>query len=214
MTVAYPKRTQKKNLNRKQLIEAAVGLFSTKGYQHTKLEDVAIKAELHVQTLYRHFRSKDELATAAADFVVNYCRSLFEDAPKDHSTFQVWREFITTSVSQLSAIGFLSHKKEQLRSPSSMMNDNFLLIVYAGYEDLLTEYLAKDFQMNQKHQRLPRLAACLLWSGNEAAIKRCAGLDIGEDRLDDVDTVLTESLGVVDDVEALFTNYLKGVRNS
>lgn len=209
MAVVYPKRTHKKNLNREQLIDAAIRLFSTKGYQSTKLEDIADKAELHVQTLYRHFKGKDELASAAAEFVVDHCREFFEDAPADHSTFQVWHKFIEESVSRLSEIGFLENKKEQLQSASSMMNDNFLLIVYSGYEDLLTESLARDFKMDPKQQRLPRLVACMLWSGNEAAVKRCAGLDTDEDRLDDVDAILKESLGVVDDVEALFKTYLK-----
>ena len=49
----------------------------------------------------------------------------------------------------------------------------------------------------------------MLWSGNEAAVKRCAGLDGGEDTLMDLDRILAESVGVVDDVEAAFGSYVK-----
>lgn len=89
------------------------------------------------------------------------------------------------------------------------MNDNYLLIVYSGFEDILTEYLARDFQMDPKQDRLPRLVACMLWSGNEAAMKRCAGLDTDEDRLDDEAVTLAEGLAVVDEVEKVFQTYIK-----
>ncbi len=41
-------------------------------------------------------------------------------------------------------------QKKQLCSASSLMNDSYLLIVYAGYEKLLAEYLARDFMMDKK----------------------------------------------------------------
>ena len=74
----YPRRTEKKKQSRAQLINAANTLFARKGYQHTKLDEVAEEAGLHVQTLYRHFKTKEELATAAAEVVLRDCRALFE----------------------------------------------------------------------------------------------------------------------------------------
>lgn len=41
-------------------------------------------------------------------------------------------------------------QKKQLCSASSLMNDSYLLIVYAGYEKLLAEDLARDFMMDKK----------------------------------------------------------------
>ncbi len=212
MAIEYPKRTLAKNKNRQRLIDAAERLFATKGYQHTTLDDVAVKAGLHVQTLYRHFKNKNELAIAAANTAVDHLREHFERAHRSQSTFQIWREFIKDSVSGLTPMGIGEHKRHQLRSDSSMMNDNFLLIVYSGYEDLLTKHLALDFHMDPKHDRLPRLAACMLWSGNEAAMKRCAGLDIEQDLLDDEAAILAESLAVVADIEKVFTSYFKQPR--
>ena len=204
----YPRRTQKKKQSRAQLIQAANTLFARKGYQHTKLDEVAEEGGLHVQTLYRHFNTKEELAAAAAELLLNDCRVYFEDADDDQSTFEIWRGWIARTVSYLASLGFGEHKRRQLRSVSSLMNDNFLLAVYSGYEDLLTKYLALDFRMNPEHSRLPRLVACMLWSGNEAAVKRCAGLDRGQDTLMDENSILKESVGVVDDVEAAFASYV------
>ena len=89
------------------------------------------------------------------------------------------------------------------------MNDNYLLAINASYENILTEYLSKDFQMNVKTERLPRLVACMLWSGNEAAMKRCAGLDTSNIMLNDNKKIVSESIGVVDEVEQNFSSYIK-----
>jgi|TARA_B110000196_G_scaffold59553_1_gene49524 AcrR family transcriptional regulator len=206
--IRYPKRQAKKQINRERLIESARELFSTHGYQTTRLEDVAAKADLHVQTLYRLFESKENLAAEAAKFVIGNWRQRFEANSRDQSTFQIWRSLIRRAIIIYAPSGW-EHKRAQLRSASSLMNDNFLLIVYSGWEDLLTEYLAKDFQMDSKHDRLPRLVASFLWSGHETAMKRCAGLDTDKDVLIDDEAVLAESLGVVDDVENIFSGYIK-----
>ncbi len=209
MTIEYPKRREKKNKNREQLLDAADRLFATKGYQHTTLTDVAEKAGLHVQTLYKHFKNKDELASASATTAIGHLREHFDAAREDQTTFDVWRAFISDSLTGLLPMGIGEHKRDQLRSASSMMNDTFLLIVYSGYEDVLTEHLALDFQMDPSKHQLPRLVACMLWSGNEVALKRCAGLDTGDDVLNDASAILEESLAVVDEIENIFASYLK-----
>ena len=208
-SIQYPRRRQRTNEIRIALLEAAVLSFSTKGYKHTTLAEIARLADVHVQTLYRLFNSKEDLAEAAAQQGVIACRQHFEEAEQDHIAFQIWRSWIEKTVLFLSSKGFVDHKQRQLLAPSSLMNDNYIVILYSGYEDLLAEYLAKDFGLDPKHSHLPRLAACALWSGNEAAIKRCAGLDIGENNLANSDFLLKESLGVVEETERLFASYLK-----
>ena len=209
MPVQYPKRTRKKNLNREKLVVAAATLFSRNGHMSTTLNDVARHAGVHVQTLYKHFKTKEELAIASAEVVVKDCRTRFEEKFPSQSTFAIWREWIKDTVSYLTDLGIGTYKQEQARSASSLLNDNYLLVVYSGYEDLLAEYLAQDFEMDPKVDRLPRLVACMLWSGNEAAMKRCAGLDTAKDILDFNHALLAESLGVSDDIEKIFSSYIK-----
>lgn len=209
LAISYPKRTETKNKNREQLVDAADRLFATKGYQHTTLSDVADRAGLHVQTLYKHFKNKDELAIASASSAIGHLKEHFDEASDGQSTFDVWRTFVSDSLAGLLPIGIGEHKREQLRAASSMMNDNFLLIVYSGYEDVLTEHLAADFQMDPKTNHLPRLVASMLWAGNEIALKRCAGLDTGEDVLNDADAIVKETLAVIDDIENTFASYIR-----
>lgn len=209
MSVKYPKRTHTKQQNRQKLVEAAATLFSRNGHMSTTLNEVASYAGVHVQTLYKHFKTKEELAVASAEIVVKQCRRRFEDNFQSQSTFAIWRQWIEDTVSYLSELGIGSYKQEQVRSASSLLNDNYLLVVYSGYEDLLAEYLAKDFYMDLKTDRLPRLVACMLWSGNEVAMKRSAGLDSDASVLNFNEVLLAESLCVVDDVEEIFSTYIK-----
>ena len=209
LAISYPKRTETKNKNREQLVDAADRLFATKGYQHTTLNDIAETAGLHVQTLYKHFKNKEELAIASASTAVGHLKKHFDAASDGQSTFDVWRAFIIDSLAGLLPMGIGEHKREQLRAASSLMNDNFLLIVYSGYEDVLTEHLAVDFHMDPKKNHLPRLVASMLWAGNEIALRRCAGLDTGEEILDDAAAIIKESLGVIDDIENTFVSYIR-----
>jgi hypothetical protein len=49
----------------------------------------------------------------------------------------------------------------------------------------------------------------MLWSGNEAAMKRCAGLDTSNDVLNDSKAVIAESIAVIDDAQKVFSSYMK-----
>ena len=49
----------------------------------------------------------------------------------------------------------------------------------------------------------------MLWAGNEIALKRCAGLDTGEEVLDDAAAIINESLSVIDDTENTFVSYIR-----
>ncbi|MYE50494.1 MAG: helix-turn-helix transcriptional regulator [Gammaproteobacteria bacterium] len=191
--IQYPRRTERRNQINRRLAAAAVRLFERQGYARTKLAEVAEEADVHVQTLYKHFKTKEELARAAAAVSIEDCRAHFERAPKDHSTFQVWREWIGKNV----------HRRH------SGSSDNFMAITYSGYEDLLTEQLARDFALAPERSPLPRMAACMLWASNEAAVKMCAGSDGENTPVPDSDRLVRECLAVIDEAEKLFAHCLK-----
>ena len=57
--------------NKEAILEAAVHLFAQKGFNETKLEDVAALAEFGKGTLYNYFENKNDLLLSAFDFAVN-----------------------------------------------------------------------------------------------------------------------------------------------
>ena len=154
---------------RRKLVRAARQLFVSKGYDETTLEEIADAAGLHVQTLYRHFGTKQELARAGDIYWLN----LFEDE----------RAFGRVKV---------SHSTPTILGAS--------LEIRGRYETLLTENLAKDFQMDPEGVSTPRLVACMLMAGN--AYVRAVYADHDTD-------LKTDTLKVIDTVTEMFRHLVK-----
>ncbi len=59
--------TQKGNISRDRIVEAANRLFYTQGYNPTSVSDVASEVGITKGNLHYHFRSKDDLLEAVVD---------------------------------------------------------------------------------------------------------------------------------------------------
>ena len=55
------RRAREKKERRRQIMDAAKELFSTRGFQETTMEEIANKVELSPSTLYLYFQNKEEL---------------------------------------------------------------------------------------------------------------------------------------------------------
>ena len=86
-----PKKTSKTRVQkrvaktRRKLKQAALDVFSEKGFDATTVEDITEKADLGKGTLYRHFADKDDVVLAliedAIEHLVGRLRS-YPDAPE------------------------------------------------------------------------------------------------------------------------------------
>ncbi len=61
---ALPKRQQNRILRERRILDAALVVFSQKGFVSASMDDIAAEAGLTKPTLYQYFPSKDELFTA------------------------------------------------------------------------------------------------------------------------------------------------------
>jgi AcrR family transcriptional regulator len=59
-----PRREREKIRQRQDMLEAALALFSEKGYHNVSVQEIAEKAEFAVGTLYKFFRNKEDLYKA------------------------------------------------------------------------------------------------------------------------------------------------------
>ena len=59
-----PRREKEKLRQRKEMLAAALGLFSEKGYHNVSMQEIAQKAEFATGTLYKFFKSKEDLYKA------------------------------------------------------------------------------------------------------------------------------------------------------
>jgi len=67
--------------SRTKLLDAALRVVRTKGYNATRIEDICAEAGLTKGSFFHHFKSKDELALAAVEHYDSGSSALFAAAP-------------------------------------------------------------------------------------------------------------------------------------
>lgn len=75
-----PSRTAKGEAKSK-LLEAALSLIRTKGYSATSVDELCAAAGVTKGAFFHHFKSKDDLAVAAANYWSEMTGALFANAP-------------------------------------------------------------------------------------------------------------------------------------
>lgn len=199
----FPLRTKRKTATREKLVRSARHLFLTRGYDKTTLEEIADAAGLHVQTLYRHFPTKQDLAKAGDE---RYLR-LFEESIKDRDpselTFDVWRRHTKQTFEEITAEQDLyrSHLKMRDSSPTIIGATE---AIQQRYQDILTQHLAIDFDLPCDGVSPPRLAACMLMSGGRH-VSRMYGEDDGQT----AEELVQNALHVITLCEDIFGKYIR-----
>lgn len=199
--VQYPLRERRKRRTRAALVDAGRELFGRHGFAATTMEQIAEQADVHVQTLYRHFPSKEALALAPERERFEGFRRQVEDPERIVATLTLWRTWVEAwarEVSEQRREGFLARARDRERTPSLAVAQ---LRLWHDYEDLLTAMLARDAGCDPDRDRLPRLVACMLWGGNHAALRRWVAADGRGDLVDEV-------LSVIDEVATRFGSLL------
>jgi AcrR family transcriptional regulator len=103
------KTSKKKSAKYNQIIEAAVRVFSKKGYHNTKMEEIAVAAQIGKGTIYEYFDSKLHLFQEMLEKSINmYYESLRVN--RDHLSVADRIQIIKES-----HIRFLQEQKELTR---------------------------------------------------------------------------------------------------
>ncbi|MGI6452572.1 MAG: TetR/AcrR family transcriptional regulator [Syntrophomonadaceae bacterium] len=103
------KTSKKKSAKYNQIIEAAVRVFSKKGYHNTKMEEIAVAAQIGKGTIYEYFDSKLHLFQEMLEKSINmYYESLRVN--RDHLSVADRIQIIMES-----HIRFLQEQKELTR---------------------------------------------------------------------------------------------------
>ena len=88
-------RRRSAGLRRQEIVEAAVKLFSRRGFEATRAEDIAQSAKIAKGTLYLYFRSKEAIYSAAITYAVHELQALAAERIGAASTF---REKLAASI--------------------------------------------------------------------------------------------------------------------
>ena len=172
----FPIREQRKAETREKLILAAQQLFMEKGYEATTLEGVAKRAGLHVQTLYRHFKTKVELAAAGDEQQLSDFSEAIKSKSKDVSTIDFWKEYVSEVARTLTnkdetEARYREVLHEEIKSP---VTAKIFMQLGQAYQELLAKSLASDLKIrNQKEcEEAARLIAITLWGAHADMMRR------------------------------------------
>lgn len=79
------KQQQRSIVTQKKLLDAAVEAFSENGFKGTSTRDIAERAGVHHPLITYHFKNKDKLWRAAADYVFDAFTKSLSDSLEEHS---------------------------------------------------------------------------------------------------------------------------------
>jgi len=166
---------------------------------------IAEEAQIHVQTLYRHFESKVQLALARDFINAEEVSSLLSDPNRMEDTLTLWRKNRLASwdnMRQRERHHRISIVKQSRVMKSTPELKAHTLSIWKGIETLLAVSIAKDAGTDSQTDMSARLLAAMLVSANLEVIRRWtqSGGELDGRKL------YEETL---DDIEAMFAHYRK-----
>ncbi|MEQ8558178.1 MAG: TetR/AcrR family transcriptional regulator [Henriciella sp.] len=201
MSSKYPLRTKRKAETRKKIVRAAQEILYRKGYEATTLEEIAEAAGVHVQTLYRHFANKQELASSSDWSWFQRFSDTISNPSRTENTFEFWRGWLEVTFRHLTSDGGDGYRRYITVRHANPPILGQLSTIRAQYEDLLCESLAEDFGMSPVGPGKPRLVAGMLLAGSSYVLRRF-------EVEDDID-LIGEAIAVVDEVEKMFGHLIR-----
>jgi AcrR family transcriptional regulator len=114
---------------KERIINAATELFSQKGYDATRVSDIASAANVNKALIYYYFKNKQDILDFMVDSLLNNALSIALD-------------FIQKNIVQMIKNGYLDIKPDRLHFVSDDAIKNFMQNAYIFYEQVI-DYVIK-----------------------------------------------------------------------
>lgn len=167
VTIPRPSlRVRKTARTRQAIIEASRRLFDKQGFDGTTLEQIAEAADIHKQTVFRYFRSKEDIAL---DYLHQWLKT-FEEGLKARArnvdVLTYWRGIVDNASQEL-------YKRQDLIEYVAFIDSDVKLIAQSlaidnRYEAILAEAFSKEANVAPDKDVYSRLLAAFLIGGNRA----------------------------------------------
>ncbi len=165
----YSRRTRRRQQTHQNILQAAHRLFAERGYEHTKLIDIADAADLHLQTLYRHFNCKHELAAAIdREFLKAFQANIVD---REQDTLAFWRAWVEDASKNMLELG-VDYRKTLLNLFSVPAMSTTFLETWFEYQDTLATEISKDWGTAPNASASAQVLAGALVTANTQVIRR------------------------------------------
>lgn len=160
MTEPCSRRERKKELTRQAILQAAKRLFAERGFQAVTIAEVAEAADVAQQTIFNHFRSKEDLFFGKEDESAQDPVVAVAGRASGESVLTALRRQAVTSLERVCGAQDAAQKVAWMRmlaaSPALQAHERKLL---EEYEDALAAALQDELSL-PAGAPLPRLLAC------------------------------------------------------
>jgi AcrR family transcriptional regulator len=164
-------RERKKLRTRAQLTEAALHLFSERGFDATTIEDIVEEVEVSPRTFFRYFDSKEDVVIGFFDDLGKELRAMLAARPPEESPFTAIRralgslvDLYTAHADRVIAAKRLAHDTPAIRAR--------LLDKHARWENGVAEELAARLGADLDDDPRPRLIAAVALAAFSTAVTK------------------------------------------
>lgn len=159
----FPRRTMRRQNTRARILASAMSLFRRLGYGAATMNAIADAADIHVTTLFTHFKSKQELAATLNDAGIERLEALIAASQGKVPFFVFFRGVVLDMARSLEA-----EVEPSLSLWHELRRDPELSLAWADYEQrqvaLLAAYIAADFGLKSSDYAAQLAASTLLAS--------------------------------------------------
>jgi AcrR family transcriptional regulator len=185
-------RERKKLRTRAQLTEAALRLFTERGFDGTTIDDIVEEVEVSPRTFFRYFDSKEDVVIGFFDDMGEELRSMLAARPPEEPPFTAVRralgslvDLYTAQADRVRAAKRLAHETPAIRAR--------LLDKHARWETGVTEELAARLGVDPEEDSRPGLIAAVALAASSTAVTRW----VESDGREDLPVLLDEALEAV-----------------
>lgn len=169
----FPRRTARRENTRKRIIAVAARLFQRVGYGTTTMNAIAEAADVHVTTLFTHFKSKQDLAASANEETLKRLERLIDNSVGRQPFFEFFRAIVMDFASRLAG-----ERDPGVTVWSELERDPELALAWKSYEHrqimMLAAYVAAEYGLPADDYR-PVLVSGLMVSASWEAHRRWSG---------------------------------------
>ncbi|GHG32510.1 TetR family transcriptional regulator [Streptomyces zaomyceticus] len=187
---------------RRELANAAMELFATKGYEATTVDEIAATAGVARRTFFRHFRSKEEAIFPDHDDTLVRAEAVLNAAPPHEHPLDTVCRGIKEVMKMYAGSPAVSVARYRLTREVPTLREREIASV-ARYERLFTRYLLGHFDERDHHDGnddplLAEVAASAVVTAHNHVLRRwlrAGGQGDVETQLDHAFAIVRETFG-------------------
>jgi AcrR family transcriptional regulator len=164
-------RERKKLRTRAQLTDAALRLFTKRGFDGTTIDDIVEAVEVSPRTFFRYFDSKEDVVIGFFDDMGEELRAMLAARPQREPPFTAVRRSLG------SLIGLYTDEADRVMATKRLADETpairaRLLDKHARWENAVTEELATRLGVDPDRDPRPRLIAAVALAALSTAVTR------------------------------------------